>query len=569
MRKYRGLMVGAVVGFFLLWLLLPGRGPTIENDSALVINLSGDYVESADVSLLMQLLPDQPTSFASLLSELKKAERDDRLSSVVLRIRSLGIGWAQAQELRTAIEQLSAAGRQTIAYLEPGGLTANIEYYVASAADEVRSSPAASIGLIGLAAEYFFLGEMWKNLGIDFDVARAGKYKSAVETIAGDEMSDAYREVANSILDSINSQFVSGIAASRGLTPEIVQFAIDRAPMTPEALVELSLIDKIEFFDETIESVGGPVVYGAEYAQIDPASVGWKPVAQFALIYGSGSVVVGQGRNNSRGNPVLASDSVAAALENAADDSNIQAIIFRIDSPGGSVLASDIVWRALEVAKKSKKPIIASFSNVAASGGFYVAAGADFIFAPPGSLTGSIGVFVLRPVLADLLGKLDIRVEQMTRGTHADLLLSSAKLSPETAGLLRSEVDAIYELFIERVAAGRKLSRDEVDALAQGRVWTGEQAFEHGLIDGLGGLREAVAQAKQLLDLDPAADIALLPYPPPGSFADQLSELLRGVALQAVPSVSLPGLAGRLQDWLAAVPTGVPALVPPFVLEIR
>jgi protease-4 len=157
----------------------------------------------------------------------------------------------------------------------------------------------------------------------------------------------------------------------------------------------------------------------------------------------------------------------------------------------------------------------------------------------------------------------------MTRGTHADLLLSSAKLSPETAGLLRSEVDAIYELFIERVAAGRKLSRDEVDALAQGRVWTGEQAFEHGLIDGLGGLREAVAQAKQLLDLDPAADIALLPYPPPGSFADQLSELLRGVALQAVPSVSLPGLAGRLQDWLAAVPTGVPALVPPFVLEIR
>jgi protease-4 len=287
------------------------------------------------------------------------------------------------------------------------------------------------------------------------------------------------------------------------------------------------------------------------------------------LIYGSGNVVVGEGTTNSSGNPVLASDSVARALEEAAADSNIQAIIFRIDSPGGSVLASDIVWRALEVAKNSEKPIIASFSNVAASGGYYVAAGADVILAPPASLTGSIGVFALRPVLAGLLDKLDIRVEHMTRGAHADLLLGSTPLSPGTAALLRDEVDGIYELFIERVAAGRKLSRDEVDVLAQGRVWTGEQAFEHGLIDGLGGLREAVARAKQALDLDQDVDIALVPYPPPGSLADQLSELLRGVALQAVPSVSLPGLAGRMQDWLAAVPAGVPTLVPPFVLDIR
>ncbi len=569
MRKYRGLLIGAIVGVLLLWFLIPGRGPTIEDDSILVINLSGNYVESADPSFLMQLLPESHRSFVALLSELKKAERDDRLSAVIFRLRSLDIGWAQAQELRTAIQQLSAAGRRTIAYMEIGGMSANIEYYVASAADEVRSSPAASSGLVGLAAEYLFLGQMWKNLGIDFDVARAGKYKSAVETIAGEEMSEAYREVANSILDSINAQFISGIAASRGLTPEIVQFAIDSAPMTPKALEELSLIDKIEFFDEMIESLEGTVVNEAEYAQIEPASLGWEPVARLALIYGSGAVVVGKGSTNSRGNPMLASDSVAAALENAANDSNIQAIIFRIDSPGGSVLASDIVWRALEVAKQSGKPVIASFSNVAASGGYYVAAGADVILAPPGSLTGSIGVFALRPVLGELLDKLDIRVERMTRGAHADLLLGSKRLSPGTAALLRDEVEAIYELFVDRVADGRKLSREEVEALAQGRVWTGEQAFEHGLIDGLGGLREAVARAKQALDLDPDADVALAPYPPPGSLADQLSEILRGVALRAVPSLSLPGLAGRIQDWLVAVPVGVPALIPPFVLDIR
>jgi protease-4 len=569
MRKYRGLAIGVVAGVLLLWFLTQGREPTIPSNSTLVINLSGHYVESADPPLLMRLLPDTHITFAALLSELKKAERDDRISTVIFRLRSLDIGWAQAQELRTAIQQLSAAGRHTIAYLELAGLSANIEYYVASAADEVRSSPAASTGLVGLAAEYLFLGQMWNKFGIDFDVARAGKYKSAVETITGEEMSDSYREVANAILDSINAQFISGIAKSRGLTPEVVQFAIDRAPMTPEALAELSLIDKIEFFDEMIDSMEGPIVDGAEYAQIDPASVGWNPVARFALIYGSGNVVVGRGTNNSRGTPVLASDSVAEALEDAAEDSDIQAIIFRIDSPGGSVLASDIVWRALEIAKRSGKPVIASFSNVAASGGYYIAAGADVILAPPASLTGSIGVFALRPVFAGLFDKLDIRVERMTRGAHADLLLSSTRLSPGTAALLRDEVDAIYELFVERVASGRNLDRAAIEAVAQGRVWTGEQALEHGLIDGLGGLREAVAHAKQALGLDPDVDVALAPYPPPGSLADQLSETLRRIALRAVPSLSLPGLAGQIQDRLATVPVGVPALVPPFVLDIR
>ena len=175
----------------------------------------------------------------------------------------------------------------------------------------------------------------------------------------------------------------------------------------------------------------------------------------------------------------------------------------------------------------------------------------------------------MRPVLGELLNKLDIGVERMTRGAHADLLLGSTQLSPGTAALLRDEVEAVYELFIDRVADGRNLSREAVEALAQGRVWTGEQAFEHGLIDGLGGLREAVARAKQALGLDPDADVALATYPPPGSLADQLSEMLRGAALRAVPSLSLPGLAGRIQDWLVAVPVGVPALIPPFVLDIR
>ncbi len=569
MRKTRKVIVIAAIAFFLLWLLMPGGGVSIEDGSILVLPIEGHYVESKDPSLLAQILTDADMSFAGLLLEMKKAERDDRLSGVVLRIRNLAIGWGQAQELRGAIQRLSEAGRRPIAYLEVAGFGANIEYYVASAADDVQIAPAGFGGVVGLAGEYFFLGQMWKKIGIEFDVARAGRYKSAVETLTGDEMSDAYREAANSLLDSINHQFISGIAKSRGLTLENVRAVIDRAPMTPQEMVEHGLVDRIAFFDELLESFDGPSVEASEYAQVDLASLGFDPVARFALVYGSGNVVVGGGRTTSSGNPVMASDTVADDLEAAADDPEIDAIIFRINSPGGSVLASDIIWRALEVAKQSGKPLIASFSNVAASGGYYVAAGADVILALPGSVTGSIGVFALRPVFKGLLDKLDINVERMTRGAHADLLISSQPLSPETAAIIDREVEAIYQLFIERVAAGRELDLQMVDRVAQGRVWTGEQALERGLIDGLGGLNEAVLRGKQALGLDADADVELVAYPETDSLADQVADTLRRVSLEAVPNSPLSDLAQRAQIWFDATPVGAPVLVLPFEFEIR
>jgi protease-4 len=569
MRKTRVVIVVAAIGLVLLWLLGRSEGPVIEDGSILVLPIEGRYVESPDPSLLARILTDTGMSFAALLSEMKKAERDDRLSRVVLRIRTLAIGWGQAQELRDAIRRLREAGRRPIAYLEVAGFGANIEYYVASAADEVQIAPAGFGGVVGLAGEYFFLGQMWKKFGIEFDVARAGRYKSAVETLTGDEMSDAYREAANSLLDSINHQFISGIAESRDLTPATVRAVIDRAPMTPREMLNHNLVDEIAFFDELLASFDEPIVEASDYAQIDLASLGFDPVAQFALVYGSGSVVVGKGRASSRGNPVMASDTVADALEAAADDPEIDAIIFRIDSPGGSVLAADIIWRALEVAKQSEKPLIASFSNVAASGGYYVAAGADAILAPPGSVTGSIGVFALRPVLKGLLDKLDVNVERMTRGAHADLLMASQPLSPETAAIMDREIEAIYRLFIERVAAGRKLDLQKVDAMAQGRVWTGEQALERGLIDELGGLSEAVLRAKQALDLDADADVALMPYPEAGTLAQQLTDTWRRISLEVVQDSPLKDLAERMQTWFDATPVGAPALVPPFVFDIR
>ncbi len=570
MRRFRTVLVVLALGGLALWLLAPPSGPSVSEGSVLVLDIGGSYVEAVEPSLVARLLGDSRRPFVGLLSELRKAERDDRLAAVVLRIRQLDIGWGKAQEIRSAIGDLRAAGRHTLAYLELEGFQANMEYYVASSAEVVHAAPASRAVLAGLAAEYLFLGGLFEKLGVEFEVERIGRYKTAADTLTGREMSGAHREMANSLLDSINGQFVDGIAESRQLSSREVRRAIDLAPSTPEEMLSLGLIDGISHYDQVIEELGGgPVVRGEDYAGVDPASLGFEPIAHFALVYGSGMVLTGDGSTTRSGQPVLASDTVSQALKDAAQDDQISAIIFRIDSPGGSALASDIVWRATQQVRQSGKPLIASVSDVAASGGYYVMAGADAIVAPAGSITGSIGVFALRPVIGSLLDKLGIGVESLTRGAHADLMIASKPLTPGTRARLRAEIESIYELFVQRVADGRKLTIESVDRVGQGRVWSGQQALESGLVDEIGGLRTAVLRAKAALDLPADGDVSLIPYPQAKSLAEQIDDALRGIAVSTVPELPLPRVIRSLEAWLATVPAGAPALIPPFLTEIR
>jgi protease-4 len=415
-----------------------------------------------------------------------------------------------------------------------------------------------------------FLGGLWEIFGIELEVERIGKYKTFADTFTRETMSEAHREMAESLLDSIDAQFIAGIAKGRGLTEDFVRNAIDTAAMTPDEMQALDLIDAARFEDEIVEGLGGgPVIEGKDYALVDPASVGFDPVAQFALVYGSGPVVTGRGESSRSGAPVLASETVSRALTEAAEDDAIAAIIFRVDSPGGSALASDVVWRATQLAEQHDKPLIVSFSDVAASGGYYVACGADAIVASPGTITGSIGVVVLRPVLGGLLEKLDIGFETLTRGSHADLALSTVPLSDASRERLRVEVESIYDLFIDRVADGRALAPERVNEIGRGRVWTGAQAAEMGLVDELGGLRTAARRAKIAAGIDPDADVALVPYPRPLPLTAQLGEAMRRIAVSAAPPLPIPKLARLATEWLASVPSEAPALLPPFVFDIR
>jgi protease-4 len=569
LKRFGRVLVIVALLLTLLWLFLPGTGVHVESGSTLVVKLEGAYVEASSSPLVMRVLGGGPQPLVSLLSELRKAKRDDRIDAVVLRIRGLQIGWAKAQEIRDAIREVSESGKRTLAYLEIESFGSNLEYYVATAADTIYAAPGTRAPLVGLAAEYLFFGDALAELGIDFEVERIGEFKSATETFTRSHFSGPARMMANALLDSIDAGFVAGIAERRGLSEDFVRNTIDHAPITPDQMLAMDLIDGIAFYDEVIaESGDGPVVHGDDYASVDPLVVGFMPEASFALVYASGPVVTGGRSDSPTGSQVVASDVVSRALLEAAEDDAISAILLRIDSPGGSPLASDIIWRAVQQARASGKPVIASLSDVAASGGYYVACGADAIVADPATLTGSIGVFVLRPVLEGLLGKLDIGVEVLTRGAHADLLIGSRPLSEGSRRLLREEVRSIYDLFTQRVAAGRGMTVEQVDALGRGRVWTGAQALENGLIDELGGLSAAATRAKRAIGLDASADVSLVPYPSPSNLVGQIDEVLRRMSISARPALPLENLAARLEPWWTLA-GDAPSLIPPFLVEIR
>lgn len=574
-RSRRSLRIALLVSLVAagLWFFLAGSGgPSIEKGSTLLLELSGTYQETVQPSLFARFFGDERQPFVGLLSTLALAERDDRLDVVVLRLKRLGIGWGKAQELRAAIGRIRARGRKVIAVLELQDSSASIEYYVACAADEVYAVPGISVPLVGLAAEYLYLGGLWEKIGVEFQVARVGRYKSAVETYTGEGMSDASREMVNSLLDSIEGQFVNGIAVSRGMTVDDVREAINTGPVLASQLVSLGLLDGIKHVEELAALADAPVVRGAVYRDSPVASVGFEPVAHYALIYGSGTVVAGRGSASPTGSPVFAAGAFSKALEAAGADSEIDAIILRIDSPGGSAAASEEIWYAIRKLKSgpNSKPVIASFSDVAASGGYYVASAADGIVASPGAITGSIGVFALRPSFGGLLDKLGIKVEWLTRGDHADMLLSTQPLSEAAQARLQQSVVEIYELFLDRVASGRSLSIAEVDAVGQGRVWTAAQAFERGLVDELGGLHTAVKRAKRAQGLAEDADVALIPYPQPKPLLEQLAEVmdLRLAAL-ARSSVRLPGVLEVLRNRLIDLPEGTPLLIPPIIVDIH
>jgi len=450
-----------------------------------------------------------------VLNQIQKAREDKSISGIILRIDHLSIGLAKVQELRDALYDFKSSGKKIYAFMESGG---NKEYYLASVADKVVMLPTGDLNFTGLAAEITFYKKTLDKLGVVADLEHIGDYKNASDLLTREVMSEAHREVVNSVLDDIYSQILQDIAQARNLTVEEVKAKIDQGPYTAAEAKKTGLVDELAFYDEVPEiarereNKNFATLSENIYSKQTDWRYSWFVPPKIALIYATGEIVSGKsGRDFLFGN-TMGSETIADAIKRAREDKHIKAVVLRVDSPGGSGIASDVIWRELILTKRVK-PVIVSMSDVAASGGYFIACPGDYILAQPGTITGSIGVISGKMSLQGLYQKIGFTKEIVKRGEHADFYTDTRTFSDEEREIVRRQIKAFYADFVDKVASGRKLPFDYVDGIAQGRVWTGNQALQNKLVDEFGGLNLALALAKEKAGIPDESAVQIVTLP--------------------------------------------------------
>lgn len=437
--------------------------------------------------------------YLRLVRWLDDATKDPRLKGVLVKVSDLpGVDWAKADELRQALLRMRAAGKKVMAVLY------NVDdraYFVGSAADEVYALPSSSLLVNGLAESVTYLGGTMEKLGVSWDVARVGQYKTAPEQLTRHDLSPAERETVEAYLDTDTAYDIEAVTKARRITPERLREAWSHGILTSAQAQKLGLLDGVmlpEQLEDKLKALVPGASYDPTYAPRDEREGRWTGRRRIAVVPVMGTIAGGKSRKSPLGGEAVAgAETVALALERAQSDPSVVAIVVRVDSGGGDVLASELMYRAVLEAKKHK-PVIASMGDVAASGGYYAAMGADEIWASPTTLTGSIGVFYMKPALRGLLGdKLGVNQEVITREPMAALLNMWNPWTEAEQKTVQAWVDASYDEFITQVAASRKLDKAKVDAVARGRVWAGAAAKERGLVDSMGGLTDALAAARK------------------------------------------------------------------------
>ena len=516
------LVLVGLIGLAVLMAAFGQRTPTIRDNSVLVLRVAGPLPDYVPDDPLRKLFGAPDESLTNLVLQFRKAKADKRIKAIVLDINMSGAGWAKAEEIRDAIADFRSSGRQVYAYMELG---MNKEYYIASACDRIYLAPPGELFINGLAANVMFFRGTLDKLGVYPDIYQIGKYKSVGDIFTRKEMSEAHREFINSLLDDLFNRYVEAIAKARGKTPEEVRAIIDNSPYSALKAKEAGLIDSAAYRDELDKEIKSKLGYkdsdelrlvrGSEYREVPPESLGLDKGERIAVIYGTGDIGSGRSENSPTGDQSIGSDTLAKALSDARDDKTIKAIILRVDSPGGSGLASDIIWHAVEAAKQ-KKPVVVSMSDVAASGGYYISAGANKIIAQPSTITGSIGVVGGKPVMKGFYDWIGISNEYVLRGKNAGMFRETEKFTPDERAKFEEWIKTTYyNDFVPKVAKGRGKDPEYIDSVGQGRVWTGSQGKEKGLVDEFGGLERAIAIAKQLANIpaDKEVNRVILPYP--------------------------------------------------------
>ncbi|OQY29443.1 MAG: signal peptide peptidase SppA [Candidatus Cloacimonetes bacterium 4572_55] len=481
----------------------------ISSDSILNLDLGGYYPEVSEDDVSDAILSKEAITHRRLELMFDTAKTDGRIKELYIDMSDFGgMGWARAKEIRNWILNFKTSGKPVTVYMDFVG---DRTYYVATAADKIVMPPEGGLLVNGIALQMFFLKGSFDKIGIEWEEFHAGKYKSAPETLTRENMSQVNREAKTLLINDIFDELVSAIAEARGMTESTVKEIIDNGPyLVIDEALEAGLIDQINYESDLLEKIGGEddeyeTVSGKDYMrECEFPSSGKK----FALIFAVGEIVSGDGTSGQ----FVGSKSMTRWIREAAEDEETKAILIRVDSPGGSALASDIIWREI-IQAREKKPIVVSMGDLAASGGYYISAPANYIFAEPTTITGSIGVFGIRPVMGNLFKMIGANTETILKGKNSNLFDSSKLMSPEQRSIVEKSINQTYDTFLERVSEGRSMDYDDVHAVAQGRVWTGNQALERGLVDDIGDLTAAVEKAKELAEIDNDQQVWLDVYP--------------------------------------------------------
>jgi protease-4 len=501
----------------------------------LELDLTDGIAEGPPADPLSALLTMRRTRLQDLLDGLRRAAGDARVRALVVKVGGSGIGLAKAQELRAAIGDFRHSGKLTVAWAESFGdfVHGNVPYYLATGFDRIYLQPSGVLGLTGVAVEQVFLHGALEKLGIDVESAKRYEYKSAPDQLTESGFTGPAREATARLAESVTEQLAGVVAAGRSLSVEQATALLRRGPfLAPQALAE-GLVDGLMYRDEVYDQVrkeagaDATLLYLQRYQRTQslsdlPRRVGstvqgiapGQHERYVATIYAHGAIRHGRSGRGGPGGGGMGSDTVAAALRAAGADEAVRAVVLRVNSPGGSYTASDVIWREVVRLRAAGKPVVVSMGDVAASGGYFIAAPADVIVVQPGTITGSIGVFMGKPVLRELFERAGVTTDSITDGAGAAIatMFSSSRPFSETEWeRINHWLDAVYADFTDKVATGRRLPAERVHELARGRVWTGADAIANGLADEAGGLREAVAIARKRAGLPEDASVRVFP----------------------------------------------------------
>ena len=526
-------VVISIAGFAALYVMF-GREPAVPSSATLVLRVGGDLAEIAPTDVVTYVRGVRTPTVRSIVESLKKAKVDGRIKAVLLKPTGFDSPfWGKVQEVRDAVLDFRKSGKPVYAYLEYGG---DREYYLATAADKIYLMPSATLDTVGVATYELFLRGTLDKIGAYPDLHHIGEYKTAVNTFTQKGYTPAHREMDESLNHDLYEQIVRGIADGRKKNEADVRALIDQAPFLPEEALRAGLIDDVAYEDQVDDKLRAGQrrerVDGDDYARVSAGSLGLNRGPRIAVIYAAGAIAGGKSGFDPLNGAVAGSETLIDYIRQARRDSSNRAIVLRIDSPGGSAAASDAIWRELQLAKteRSDRPLVASMSDLAASGGYYIAMPAQVIVAQPSTLTGSIGIFGGKVVTGGVYEKLGARIESTSAGRNAEINSPARQYNPGELKKLNEQLQSFYDQFVEKVAESRHSTPEQIDMLAQGRVWTGRQAKQNHLVDELGGLDRAIAIAKQRAKIPADSDVEIVVYPPRKNFYELLSQQFSGGA---------------------------------------